>query len=363
MGSVTQTIRWWGILLCASVSGLVYLGTATSVMAVSYSARAQVSGEVDTNIREDHEQAATDEAFRFFSSLRASGGFFKDIKYRIIGNGGLRGYRTLAEENRLVGQTRLSVSRAWENGFQMEALGAFFVENYRQGWRDNITYLSRLEMTLPTSYSALHRIVLAYQYLNNSYMHNQFFNQGENRLDVRGFQPITRRFTIMVATGLGIRDFNRAPEPYADERTGDLIQPFKSYQEDFFVEPEISLQYYRHILLEFNYMFREYRSNSKGFSFREHRIGMVIGSRFIYGSTIKILANISAKQYREKEPSIIIDLDEDREADNRGVIEISRNLNDQTALEFQYELYHNESRLRRRYYSKSVISLGLQYRL
>ena len=78
---------------------------------------------------------------------------------------------------------------------------------------------------------------------------------------------------------------------------------------------------------------------------------------------MKILINLKAKQYREKGPNILYDLDEDREADNQGVIEISRKMVKKSTVELRYELYRNESRWRDLYYTKSVVSVGLQYRI
>ena len=245
----------------------------------------------------------------------------------------------------------------------MEVSGGFITENYQQDSRDNLTTLFRLDLTLPREYSVFRRMQVAYQRLYNDYRRSTFFDHNEHRLEINGYQPLTRRLTVLPSVTVGLRQFDRVAVARVRNAGFIAVQAMDPQQADFFAEPAIRLQYFRRILLEGSYMYRVFRSNSYGFSFREHRIGMIVGSRFFFNSTLKILADLAAKQYRERGPNILTDLDEDREADNRGVIELSRAVTQQAAIEMRYEFYRNESRVRRLYYSKSVVSVGLQYRL
>lgn len=351
-------------LVFLSMSCIVSFLPVTISNAVTHTtkSRIQISGEVDDNIGEDSSNPLAGNALRFFSTIQGKGQLSPTIPYDYDMVVGYRGYRSYAQENRMVLQARSNLSRDLSGLLFCGITGNVFLEDYRTKYRDNYSIFSSLYLTLPQNVLKVFYLSFQIQPSATQYPDDKFFNFTDKgwSLDVR--RKVNKRLTVLGGFTYRPRSYDRKAltKIWNTYQTQLLSAQFS--QRDITNEYSAGVQYFRRFLLSAWFVFRNTNSNSYGFSNRENRFIVIAGSPFAFESMLKMYLTVESKHYDEKlKIPILTDIDEDKEEDNRLIIELSRDILPSLAFELRYEWFRNESRIRNLYYSKHVISSGLEY--
>ena len=322
--------------------------------------RLKVSVEIDNNIGEDYNNGISDKALKVFSNFEASGFLPSKTYYKINMNGGLRIYSVYERENRFISNMEGYVSKLLPNKILVGINGILFFDKYDANIRDNNSFFGEGFISIPKSILFLGDLDLNYQNYETDYKNNNFFNFSESRYSISIRRRINSRTSFSVFTKFGIRDYERN----AFENKNDSNFYYKDeIQNDKLNEMGVNLQYFKKFLIQAVLLYRNNLSNSYGFSFVEEKLSMILGRKIFRTYMFKLYFDIGLKRYKDPgEIFIIVDLDEDKEQDNRSIVEVSKSINENIDFEVRMEWRRNESRFRKLYYSKYLFSTGFLYK-
>ena len=343
------------ILLCALLL-TVPISAADNIKSIKYNSKLKIGGEMDNNIGEDSNQKISGKAMKLLSQFEALGAFNHNTVYSISSNIGGRMYSVYSNENRFIGNLKSSLSRRLNNLVVLGVNGLFYYDDYKEGVRDNNSYLAEGFIHIPRQAAAFCDIDLSYQYFNSAYKNDSFFNFFESKYFLSLKKDINIRTTVTTFSRFSNRHYQRR----AYNNGTDVKNEF---QRDLSQEIGIGIKYFRTFFIQTFYIYRHNISNSYGFSFIENRLNIIIGKKLSQNYMLKFYGDIESKKYKDTgDFLIIIDINEDKEKDNRAIVELSRNVNENVDLDIRLEWSKNESRVRKLYYSKFLISTGLSYK-
>ncbi len=346
------------ILLCIVYFSDSIFGQTNPLL--KFKSKLKVSGEIDNNIGEDYKQSISDKALKLFTNTEASGLLPKNTYYKVTMNGGLRAYSVYQRENRFIGNVTGSLSKLLIGNILLGINGTLFYDKYNDNSRNNNSYLGEGFISIPKRIIFIGDIDLYYQNFDTNYKYNKFFNFTESRYFISIGRKINSRTSFSVFTRLGKMDYERN----AFEKKSENNFYYKDeFQCDRSSDIGINLQYFRKFLIQAILLHRNNISNSYGFSFIEKRLSVIFGRKIFRNYMMKLYFDLESKRYKDpSEIFIIVDLNEDKEQDNRSIVELSRNINENIDFEVRFEWCRNESRFRNLYYSKYLFSTGFSYK-
>ena len=338
-------------------TGLLFGGEIPSL---TWNSRLKVGAEMDSNIGEDPENEVSDKALKVFSQFGAKGYLSDKTNINFDFKGGIRKYSGYSNEDRFVGNINTNISRNWLSGTVIGFSGFLFYDYYKRDFRNSISYLGEGYFRIPEKIIDICDICFSFQLFNTKYKDNAFFNIQEYRYNLTVKKHINPRISFAVFTRFGSRDYDRK----AFERSlAENVLYKDEIQKDIFNEIGMNIQYFKWFLVQFFALHRNNNSNSYGLSYTENRLGFIMGKKIIKDYMLKVYCEIESKHYDDPgEFFVVIDINEDKEKDNRAIIELTRNISDHVGLELRGEYSRNESRIRKLYYSKFLVSSGLLYK-
>jgi hypothetical protein len=197
-------------------------------------------------------------------------------------------------------------------------------------------------------------------------------------IDYRRTGSFDRRHEILsaeVGTGAGRRvelrllthlEWSRYARS-AIKRIGPDQFDLSGRQRDHAREIEIGASFHGAWLIEGGLSWQSVRSNSFGYSVGRKRVGAAI-SGWLPGEVLfQVRGQLEAVSYHDPglDRVFIIRTGEDQEAgedNNFGILRLRRAVYERIALDARYSFYRNESLLVGKFYRKSVVSLGLEWR-
>lgn len=346
------------VLLCISLYTEPVSGK--NIPSLKFKSRLKISGEMDNNIWEDSDNRISDKALRIFSNFGTSGYLTDNTYYRFGLNGGLRLYSAYSQENRIISTFTSNISRILPHNIILGINGFLFYDEYKEGIRDNNSYLGEGFVNIPKGIIGLCDIDAYYQYFKTEYKKYNFFDFSESRYLLSFRRNVNSRTMLSIFTRLGSRNYKRR----AFQKKGDNSIDYKNeIQQDLSGEIGLNLQYFRKFLIQTLLLYRNNNSNSYGFSFTERKFSIIFGKKILNDYMLKLYFDFESKRYNDPgEFFIVIDINEDKEQDNRGIIEISKDISESIAFEIRLEWRKNESRIRKLYYTKFLLSSGLLYK-
>ena len=346
------------VLICIACFSEAVYGQTNSLLKLK--SRLKVSGEIDNNIGEDYNNGMSDKALKIFSNLEASGVFSNKTYYKVSMNSGFRMYSVYERENRFVGNIKGNISKSLPNNILIGINGVVYYDKYNENSRNNNSYLGEGYISIPKSIVFLGDIDLYYQNLESNYVHDDFYNFSESCYSISMGRKVNNRTSLSVFTRLGERDYKRN----AFDKKGNNNFFYKDVaQNDRSNEIGINFQYFRKFLIQTILLHRNNISNSYGFSYIEKKLSVIFGRKMLRNYMLKLYFDIESKRYKDPgEMFVIVDLNEDKEQDNRSIVELSRSINENIDFEVRMEWSHNESRFRNLYYSKYLFSTGFLYK-
>ncbi|NVM02394.1 MAG: hypothetical protein HWN67_08655 [Candidatus Helarchaeota archaeon] len=315
---------------------------------------------MDNNIWEDSDNVISDKALRVFSNFGTSGYLTNNTHYRFGLNGGVRLYSAHSQENRLISTFTSNISRKLPYNIVLGINGLLFYDKYKEGIRDNNSYLGEGFVNIPKGITDICDIDVYYQYFRTEYEKYNSFDFSESRYLLSFRRNINSRTILSIFTRLGTRNYKRKA---FQKKENDSIDYKNEVQHDLSGEIGLNLQYFRKFLIQALLLHRNNNSNSYGFSFTEKKFSIIFGRKIFNDYMLKLYFDIESKRYKDHgEFFIVIDINEDKEQDNRGIIEISKDISENIAFEIRLEWCKNESRIRKLYYTKFLLSSGLLYK-
>lgn len=135
-------------------------------------------------------------------------------------------------------------------------------------------------------------------------------------------------------------------------------------QIDFLKEAAIGFRFYRGVLITGGYSFRANSSNSCGYSFKAHRIYVLLGKRFTSQTRLQFHGLLEQKSYTEAvQPCSSIFLLSEQTTGSMVIVNLSRKLSSLSEIEIQLALYRGECLERRRFYTRGLYGVALSFRL
>jgi len=348
----------------ASVLIILFLSTGKllgmGITDLNWDSRLKLSGEMDSNIGEDPENKVSDKALKLFSQIGTKGFLYDKTQFNLDFKGGIRTYSIYSDENRFIGSINSNISRTLLQNIVFGVNGFLLYDYYKQDFRNSISYLGEGFIFVPRYVIKVLDINLSYQTFATDYKNNSFFNFRENLFNLMVKRNINPSLTLSVFTRFGHRDYDRKAflKP-----VNENVAYKNELHNDNISEVGINLQYFRWVFIQIFSLYRNNNSNSYGFSYSEEKLGFILGKKITNNYMLKLYCDIESKMYKDPgQFHVIIDINEDKEMDNRAIIELTRSLNEHIGLEFRCEYSRNESRIRNLYYSKFLISSGLLYK-
>jgi hypothetical protein len=132
------------------------------------------------------------------------------------------------------------------------------------------------------------------------------------------------------------------------------------------VTDDISLfmQLYKYFLFDITYSHQSNRSDADGYSYRANKFAILLAKNLPRGFMLQLYALARSKKYRStsnERVSTQVDLEDDE----RGLltVKLSKDINEDCALEAQYALRRGSSYEDNGLYTKGVFSLSLSFHL
>ncbi len=318
--------------------------------------RLQASYEFDNNIREassDTIKSIEDSSVRFLFNSRA---VRISPKTRIVFSyrGGLQTYFQNAIENKLINEFDLST------GLKMQKMvlgirSAGRLKIYLNDITDYVSGSVEGYLQLPPLFNIKNEIAINFAGLN--YQTFSVFNYSENQIK----WSISKK----VFSGLGgVFEFSGKQVNY--NRPVNDRSEFANLaieQKDHNYKLLFQLNYSKTFLINLNYAFQQNNSNSQGYAYNKHQVTLVFGLPVSKGVWLRSYGAYQMKNYDEDIITMFpLDIDTERDESNFIIIDISKDINSNLNALVRFAYYNNESIIRNRFYNKSLISFGFDYR-
>ncbi len=123
-----------------------------------------------------------------------------------------------------------------------------------------------------------------------------------------------------------------------------------------------TLSYSRGFLWNIGYLFERNNSNSAGFTFSRHQASLFFAAKLAHRIWLRGYAAVEVKRYRESDLVLPVDADPERNESSFFILDISRDLNAQITALLRFAYYDNESVIRDRFYRKTLLTVGFDFR-
>jgi len=144
-----------------------------------------------------------------------------------------------------------------------------------------------------------------------------------------------------------------------------FLSPTRDRQEDLLHQVGLQLTWLGDVSIQGDYLFRYNDSNSFGFSYLSHSIGLQVLRRLPWEMLLQLYGRVELKTFSEPVPNLegagTINTG-DAAADNVFLVRLVKDVSTDYSIEARYGRYRNESISLNDFYTKNVYSIGVNYR-
>ena len=144
-----------------------------------------------------------------------------------------------------------------------------------------------------------------------------------------------------------------------------FLSPTRDRQEDLLHELGMQITWLGDVSIQGNYRFRYNDSNSFGFSYLSHSMGLQVLRRLPWEMLLQLYGRVELKTFSEPVPNLegagTINTG-DAAADNVFLVRLVKDVSTHYSIEARYGRYRNESISLNDFYTKNVYSIGMNYR-
>lgn len=323
--------------------------------------RVQSSFEFDDNIREapgDSSSLLEDSSLRLIFHSKATR-TSKQSRLALEYKGGLQTYLQNEIENKLVNEikvgTHLNIGR-----LQFGARGNGRLKIYLNDVLDYASGNLEIFARRPTVGNLRAEIGLKADAI--SYQTHSIYNVRAAQIRGALARRIAHGLNLKLALARSTRFYDRFA--LAFESAVDNLQVTGTRQKDRSWQIRALATYSRGFLVNVNYEFQHLDSNSFGYAFHRHQLSVVFGVPLSRKTWLRGFAALQIKKYSEESlPIFPTDVDTERDESNFIIIDLSRDLTANLTAIARLATYSNESIIRDRFYRKSLLTLGFDFRL
>lgn len=148
-----------------------------------------------------------------------------------------------------------------------------------------------------------------------------------------------------------------------DDPTSIIRGITRDRQEDHLHELGTVVTWLGPVSVQGEYSFRLNQSNSFGFSYVSHNLGMQLLRRLPWGMLVQLYGQIELRDFNEPVPSTQAgSLDTGETENNVLLLRLVKDVTPDYSLELRYGRYRNESITLNDFYTKNIYALGMNYR-
>jgi hypothetical protein len=144
-----------------------------------------------------------------------------------------------------------------------------------------------------------------------------------------------------------------------------FLSPTRPRQEDLLHEIGLQITWLGDVSIQGDYQFRYNDSNSFGFSYLSHSMGLQVLRRLPWEMLLQLYGRVELKTFSEPVPNLegagTINTG-DAAADNVLLVRLVKDVSTHYSIEGRYGRYRNESISLNDFYTKNVYSIGMNYR-
>lgn len=148
-----------------------------------------------------------------------------------------------------------------------------------------------------------------------------------------------------------------------DDPTSIIRGITRDRQEDHVHELGTTVTWLGPVSIQGEYSFRLNRSNSFGFSYVSHNIGLQVLRRLPWGMLVQVYGQIELRDFAEPVPNTQVGSLDTGEAENNVLLlRLVKDVTPDYSLEVRYGRYRNESITLNDFYTKNIYAVGMNYR-
>lgn len=139
--------------------------------------------------------------------------------------------------------------------------------------------------------------------------------------------------------------------------------PTRDRQEDHVHEMGAVVTWLGGVSIEGEYSFRLNESNSFGFSYVSHNLGLQVLRRLPWGMLVQFYGQVELRDFNEPVPATQAgSLDTGETENNVLMVRLVKDVTPNYSLEMRYGRYRNEAITLNEYYTKNIYAVGMNYR-
>lgn len=350
------------ILIFLIIAGLYSIDNAVAQQTGKWRVknRIQASFEFDDNIREIPSDTASkieDSSLKFLFHSRAfrrSPKTYLTFAYR----GGFQTYFENSFENKLINEFETATSFK-VNKFAIGLRGSGRLKIYLNDILDYVTGSAEFYVRLPQILNFGNEVTFKTTGLN--YQNFSSFDYSEHQIRWTISRRIASRFTLKFELSGKRVNYDRSAIDFVSVE--NRLQLLDTRQQDNNFEALFRLSYAKSFVLNLSYSFQRNNSNSFGYGYYKHQVVLVFGFPLPYGAWLRGYGATQIKDYFEETlPMFPTDIDTEREESNFIILDFSKDLNTNLTALLRLACYNNESIIRSRFYHKTLVTLGFDFR-
>ncbi|MFQ5639274.1 MAG: hypothetical protein ACE5IR_14925 [bacterium] len=323
--------------------------------------RLQATYEFDNNIRETPSQSFSrieDSSLRFLFHSQAVHSSKKSrvlISYR----GGLQSYFENSIENKLINEFGLNATLKL-NKSVLGVRSSGRLKNYLNDVLDYVT--GSVELFLQPPSISKFRNEIAVQISGVNYQNFSTFDYSSWQLKWKLARKLTSRLSwSFELAGTQINYLRTVPVESVPESS---VLPFVDVNlNDLNYQARMQLNYTKSFLINLNYTFQVNDSKVARYTYIKHQVTLLFGIPLTESMWLRGYGAAQLKNYDDESIDFFpIDIDTEKEESNFFVLDLSKDLNPSLTALVRLAFYNNESIERGRFYRKSLLTLGFDYR-
>ena len=278
-----------------------------------------------------------------------------DVTNQFI-NEGTIGYQRRVGEAVALGGTFGVKNRAWTDGF-------FFINE--DGFTRVSGSVSGLLSLAPLSGDGLSRLEVGARYSDTDF-ENLDPSFGNHLLGA--YTSVTKDFGPDLTASWSY-SFDRVRYPGrgalgpGDDPTAILRGITRDRQEDHLHELGTVVTWLGAVSVQGEYSFRLNESNSYGFSYVSHNLGLQVLRRLPWGMLAQVYGQIELRDFNEPVPNTQVgSLDTGETENNVLLLRLVKDVTPDYSLEVRYGRYRNEAITLNDFYTKNIYAIGMNYR-
>lgn len=322
--------------------------------------RFQAGYEYDNNIRENPSDSLSDlgdSSLRLLFQSRAIRSQPKN-QFKLSYQGGLQSYFQHSIENKLINELQAAAVFKRKH-YAIGILARGRLKIYLNDVLDYSTGSTEMFVRLPMFLSFSPKFSVGISGLH--YQNFSQFDYSEKYFSWSFLKKITKRLTAVIFASGNVLNFHRTALIF-DPGNANLIFD-RTDQQDKQFNTRLQFNYTKHFLLNMSYLFQYNSSNSFGYTYSRHQFILVFGLPLPQRIWIRGYGAVQIKNYRDENiPIFPLDVDTERQESNFFILDVSKDFNPNVTLLTRVAVYNNESVIRNRFYKKTLLTLGFDYR-